>query len=661
MFRIALVIHLFLSGVVWSTENSWTSSGPFGGYFHSFAFSPANSRLIFASEFDGLFRSTDEGLTWHRVRISGGEFTVRIHPKVPEIILAANYSHGVFRSVDQGETWEQIFEYSFEEDGFYDMEFDPSNSSILYSITYYHGVFKSGDGGRNWVASNSGLPLETIARCCVDTPQLEVDPKNGNTLYILTPGRRIYKSINGGNSWRPATNGLRFTDPVHALVIDPKNTLNLYAGGVNGVYRTTDGGTLWKSEKCDCSVRSLSLNPKNPSVLFGAGEGAFRTKDKGSNWEWFTPHPFIASIFLSIAVHPANPNLVFAGGFGAGISRSADGGDSWQTSNERLDALNVVRLIAHPKLPGRLLAVAGQQVYVSGDGGGTWDLPMRSRSSAFYFSDIAVHPQNPNLIVAVGARKDKPGAVVISKDGGGNWEAGRHFYGVNYGCGRCIAFDPDDQKTLYIVPFDKKKDRTEPLGVARSTDLGKSWKLLNNGLTAKDVWVITIHPRETSKLIAGTGTGKLFFSNNGGQRWIERSHGLDQTSIRAIAADPVEHRTLYVATYTSIFKSTDDGETWIRKTHGLPEAWYNFVDVDSTHPQTIYAAGQAGIFVSRDSGESWTRFEASGLGPFAVWNFLVDPTRPNWYYAGTDRGVFRYNRGSELLTQRHAATEKNPK
>ena len=640
--KTAILVLLILQHFAWGDENSWTSYGPFGGYVHSFAFSPANSNLIFAGEFDGLFRSTDQGLTWRRVQIPGGEFTVRMHPKDPETILAANYADGLFQSNDEGGTWKQIFHYPFEEDSFYDLEFHPTDPAVLYSISYYHGVFKSTDKGRSWVAKNSGLSLRNVARCCVDTPQLEVDPHHPETLYVLMPSRQVYKSADGGESWRLASAGLKLTGPVHALVIDPKDTRTLYAGGVNGIYRTTDGGFQWKSRGCDCSVRSLALDPRNPAIIYAAGEGAIRSTDKGAHWEWFSPHPFIASIFLSIAVHPVNPELVFAGGFGAGISRSQDRGDSWEPRNQRLDALNVIRLIAHPKLPGRLLAIAGQQVYLSGDGGQSWDLPLRSRSSAFYFSDIVIHPEDPNLIVAVGARKDKPGAVVFSKDGGNNWEARKDFHGVNFGCSRCVAFHPHDKNTLYLAPFRKNGDQATSLGVARSTDLGKSWKFLNNGITAKDVWVITVHPKDPTKIFVGTGSGKLFVSNNGGQLWVDRSAGLDQTSIRAIVSDPTDSGTIYVATYTAIFKSTDAGESWVRKTNGLPEAWYNFVDVDQKNPSNIYAAGEAGIFLSRDRGENWSVFDSRGLGPFAIWNFLIDPVRPESYYAGTDRGVFSY-------------------
>src|SRR5262245_3151748 len=99
---------LFCIAIVcsYASAEKWISHGPYGGYFQSFEFHPEKSNIIFASSFDGLFRSIDSGLTWQRVQLPGGEFTVRIHRKSPAI-LAANYSKGVFQSTDLGITWEQ--------------------------------------------------------------------------------------------------------------------------------------------------------------------------------------------------------------------------------------------------------------------------------------------------------------------------------------------------------------------------------------------------------------------------------------------------------------------------------------------------------------------------------------------------------------------------
>ena len=85
--------------------------------------------------------------------------------------------------------------------------------------------------------------------------------------------------------------------------------------------------------------------------------------------------------------------IVFVGGFGGGIFRSIDSGRSWETVNEKLDALNIVRLAADPSRSGRFFAVGGQQAFESRDSGNTWDLFLKGQGSTFWVSDLTMHPK----------------------------------------------------------------------------------------------------------------------------------------------------------------------------------------------------------------------------------------------------------------------------
>ena len=637
---VPLVVSLLVLLSPAARAEEWRSGGPYGGSFQSFLFHPARDNMVFASGLDGLFRSTDSGLTWHRLNLEGGEFVVRIHPSRPSLILAASSSRGVFSSTDEGVTWNLTYRYEFQPDAFYDMEFHPRDPQVLYAVSYEHGVFASTDAGKTWQTRNAGLSLKKYRDCCVDLPQIEIDPDGGKILYVLLPSRTVYRSDNGGQSWKPAGVGLEFTKEVHALTIDPRNTMQLYAGGANGIFRTLNGGKRWSSRHCGCYIWSFAVNPHDAREVYGVGEGALKSKDGGKNWEWVSPHPYLSGILLGVAVHPKNPNLVLVGGFGGGIFRSTDAGRSWETVNGTLDALNVARLVADPSTPGRLIAVGGQEAFESRDGGRSWDLFLKGQGSVFWVSDIAIHPKNPKLIVGAGYRRT-PGALTISRDGGKTWKTQSPYSGVNYGCSNCIALDPRDENVLYMAPFMKEKDQATQLGVAKSTDQGQTWNLINNGLTSRDIWTLAVSPLNSSLLFAGSGTGALFRSTDAGQSWSSASTGPDTTSIRAIAFDRAHQEIVYLSTYSSIFKSTDEGRSWTRKSEGMPKgAWLTFVDVDPASPDTIYAAGEAGLFISRDAAEHWEPFEGGGPGPFAVWNFLIDPSNPKHQYAGTDRGVF---------------------
>lgn len=638
MKHLVFLATLLVAIISSASDPGWISHGPYGGYFQSFFFHPEKNNVVFASSFDGLFRSVDSGVTWERLNLPGGEFNVRIHALKPDQILATNYSKGLFLGTDLGDKWEQIYQYSFDGDCFYDIEFHPTDPSILYAVTYYHGVYKSTDGGRNWTPRNSNLNLKNVADCCVDIPELEVNPENGNIIYVLLPSRRVYKTEDGGTSWQSASGGFNFRDEVHALAIDPKNTQTLYVGGSGGIFRSTDGGKTWTSRKCECLIWDLAVDPVHSKTVYAVGEGSLKSEDGFKTWEWLSPHPFLGGVLLGIGIHPKNPNLILVGGFGGGIFRSENGGRNWKTANQDLDALNIVRLQTDPIDPKHLFAIGGQQPFETRDGGITWDLFMKGQVSTFWISDLAIHPRNSNLIVAAGYRKKASGAVTLSTDGGKSWEARSDFQGVNYGCNVCVALDPNDEKMIYLAPFRKEKARTIPLGVAKSGDQGKTWNLLNDGLTQKDVWLISIHPGRPGILFAGTGSGKLFRSANNGLKWEDSSKGLDNTSIRAIAYDPKNPDVIYLATYSSLFKSEDGGKSWTSKSKGMPDSWFNYIGLDPDSSRTIYAAGGAGIFISLDAGETWSSSELGSPGPFAVWNLLI---QSGSYYAGTDRGVFQ--------------------
>lgn len=625
-----------------SGVQQWTSAGPYGGSFQSFVFHPTDDNVIFASELNALFRSTDRGRTWKRLEIPGGEFSVRIHPRNPSLILATGSSRAVYASQDLGNSWVEIYKQDFQNDFFYDMEFHPADPKTLYAVTFAHGVFKSTDRGRSWSGKNSGLNLRNKAECCIDLPQLEVDPKNGKVVYVLLPSRLVFKSENGGEKWKSASFGLKFTDEVHALKIDPKNNLILYAGGSNGIFHTSNAGLQWSSRHCNCYIWSFAVNPSDHKEVYGVGQGALKSVDGGKTWEGLSPHPFLSGILLGVAVHPKDPNLIFVGGFGGGIFRSQDSGRSWKTVNENLDSLQAAKIISDPAMKGRFFVVAGQEVYETRDHGTNWELFLKSQASGFWVSDLTIHKQNPKLIVAAGYRRGPGGAVTISADGGKTWSARSPYQGVNYGCSSCAALDPRQEQTIYVSPFQKSAGKVIPLGIAKSTDQGKTWNLINSGLTALDVWVLSIDPKNSSVVYAGTGTGKIFKSANAGASWSNISNGLDRSSIRQILPDSTNSDIIYAATSSGVFKSNNGGEDWSLLKNGLPVSSYNFIDATPTESPTLFAGGDAGIFVSKDEGDSWSRFDSNGLGTFDLWSLMINPYDPKTFFLGTDRGIFSY-------------------
>jgi photosystem II stability/assembly factor-like uncharacterized protein len=204
-----------------------------------------------------------------------------------------------------------------------------------------------------------------------------------------------------------------------------------------------------------------------------------------------------------------------------------------------------------------------------------------------------------------------------------------------------VVFDPVNPQIIYLAPFSKQDQKSVSQGIAKTKDQGKTWKLINKGIVDKDIWTIAVHPANTNLLFAGTGSGKLYRSENGGDSWTSLQN-LDGSSIRDIVFDDQNPNTMYISTYSSIFKSTNGGIDWIRKSDGLPDAWFNSLSFGPSRSKDLYASGEAGVFLTQDGGEHWKSFGNEGPGPFAIWTILTDPRNPKHYLVGTDRGVFSY-------------------
>jgi len=203
------------------------------------------------------------------------------------------------------------------------------------------GVLKSLDAGATWSAVSSGLPFPNPAsnqgnNAFVNT--LAIEPQNPGTIYAgiyaqgLAPGSAIFKTTNGGGSWRDI--GLHGFTSVDILAIDPQSPDTVYAkavdrigclpqrmpgtGGLDGcgwLYKTTNGGTSWNRINAGLlnDVTALAIDTQNPGTIYaGSGSGVFRSTDGGANWN--AVNSGLTGISVSaLAIDPRNPGTLYAG------------------------------------------------------------------------------------------------------------------------------------------------------------------------------------------------------------------------------------------------------------------------------------------------------------------------------------------------------------
>jgi photosystem II stability/assembly factor-like uncharacterized protein len=238
-------------------------------------------------------------------------------PSNPSFLLAAAWL-GVFNSVDAGVTWtsknpneSQVFE---------SVAIHPANPLILYATSrpdLHTMVFKSVDGGDSWNPASSGLP-EPVQNAFFTIPALAIDPSSPETVYAAT-NQGVFKTVTGGASWFAVNNGGP-TSQTDVVVVDPSTPQTVYALAYDVLYKTTNGGAEWSLIQNFSTASSLAVSPSPPSILYvgGEGPGVRRSRDGGTTWE--TVNAGLANTQVtSLVVDPVYSRRVFAGVAGGGV------------------------------------------------------------------------------------------------------------------------------------------------------------------------------------------------------------------------------------------------------------------------------------------------------------------------------------------------------
>lgn len=333
------------------------------------------------------------------------------------------------------------------------VENDPS---IIFIGTASGGVWKSESGGTSWEPVFDDQKLINIGSVAIQQSNPDViwvGTGEGNPRNSMNSGYGIYKSLDGGKSWKLM--GLEKTRLIHRIIIDPVNPNLVYVGtlgtawGKNterGVYKTTDGGKSWEkilyvNEKTGCA--DLVIDPTNPNKLLaamweyrrwpyyfnsgGPGSGLYISLDGGETWNRKTsrnglPEGNLGRIGLAIA--PGKPEIVYAliEAKKNALYKSVDGGDNWKMINDKEEIGNrpfyYSDLYVDPKNENRVYSLYSL-VSRSEDGGKSFDVIMPYYGSTSVHPDHHawyIHPDNPDFMI-----NGNDGGMAITRDGGETW------------------------------------------------------------------------------------------------------------------------------------------------------------------------------------------------------------------------------------------------
>ncbi len=527
---------------------------------------------------------------------------------------------------------------------------DPTNPDIIYAGTgeptgwpHYEGVgvLKSTDGGATW-ATTGAMDNDHIAR-------LVIDPSNTQVVYCagFGPGGGLYRTTNGGTSWTLTRAG-DITD----VVLNPSATNTLYIGVRNdGVYQSTDSGTSWTKLTGGLPATAsnrvmLTLCPASTQVLYAKlDRTVYKTTDGGSTWTNLGDHGGITHDYWCtyIAVDPTNSDIVFSAGIS--VERSLDGGTTWVPvmggTDSEIDRLHVDQhaMVFDPTNHSNIYSGNDGGVYRSTDGGNTW-LKVSTGLIITQFYDIGVSAAVPSMFG--GGTQDQGTNLTTA---GLTWES---IFGAD---GGYLLFHPTDPFTMW--------QETQYNSIHKTTDGGKTWTGATVGLTGPGPWIGAMILDPSNPNILFTGRQEIFRSTNGAGSWsaVSPTVGGD---VSALAMAPSSSAVVYAGTTTGkVWKSADGGTTWTEITTGaapgsatLPNRAVTRVTVDhgSAHIAYVCFSGFEGntpatpghVFRGTLVDGDWHWQDIGGNLPDIPVNGLeVDNHDANTLYAASDVGVFR--------------------
>ena len=311
-------------GGVWKTENAGQVWKPIFdkervASIGAVAVAPSDPNIVYVgtgeqTQGDGVYKSTDAGLTWRNVGLPDTHSItgIVIDPRNPDVVLVgaigdhwSGVERGVFKTTDGGKSWQKVL-FKDAAMGVANLESDPDNPGVLYAALYRRpdgppdpdakksteqnaAIYKSTDQGSTWKAvEGKGLPTEPMGRVGVAV----ATGTNGMRVYAIA-AQGLFRSEDGGATWQSGTTDPRITGNGYfsRVFIDPKNADRVYVAQTS-MYRSTDGGRTfeaWAGAPSGDDYHVLWINRANTRyMVVGVDQGASVSEDGGDSWSsWY--------------------------------------------------------------------------------------------------------------------------------------------------------------------------------------------------------------------------------------------------------------------------------------------------------------------------------------------------------------------------------------
>ena len=584
---------------------------------------------------DGIYKSTDGGKTWKNMGLRESDHIGRIvvNPQDTDIVYVAALGHlwganperGVYMTTDGGLNWKQVLGINGDT-GAVDLVMDPANPKVLLAAAYqrrrsgwgfngggpWSGIYKTVDGGRTWRKITAGLPTGDTGRIGLD-----IYRKDSNIVYATIENRNggVFRSEDKGETWTKVSSVNPRPMYFSQIRIDPNDKSRIYVCGVD-LYVSDDGGktlTPTGSPGVHSDHHGLWIDPRNSRHLIDGNDGGiWESRDRGLTWDHFNNYP--TGQFYNVSVDMQQPYNIYGG-----MQDNA----SWGGPSAVRDRQGIANDHWY-----QMLSCDG--MFASVD----------PNDSDTIYTDC----QDGRIVrydKKSGERKPiQPQPAAGEANLRWNWTTP-------------IVVSPHDSKTLYIGGN----------RLFKSTDRGSTWSAISPDLTtqtdrdsltlmdtpAKDITLskndgmssfgnitaIAESPRRAELVYVGTDDGNLQITRDGGRTWANLTGNVrgvpKMIYVSRVTPSAFNDGTVYVSFdghrsddfKPYVYVSTDFGNTWRSITSNLPGGSVYTIKEDPKNQNLLYAGTEFGLFASLDRGSTWTRW--SSLPTVAVFDLVVHP------------------------------------
>ena len=650
-----------VAGGVWKSDDAgqyWenvTDRFLTTGSIGALAVAPSDGNVIYAgtgestiridvTHGDGVYKSTDAGVTWRHMGLVESRHIgeIRVHPDDPDLVYVAALGHsskdnperGLYRSKDGGENWELVLHVS-ERAGAVDVSLDPNNPRILFATVWQtrrtfwsidsggpdSGLWRSRDGGDTWenISQHPGLPDGILGKIGVS-----VSPARSGRVFAMVEAegrkRGLYRSDDFGETWEKVSSnpdlGWRPWYYQH-VIAHPTDADEVFVMNMKA-WRSVDGGkTFDEFHTPHGDNHGLWIDPANPDRMIGCDDGgAWVSFNAGGSWS--TIYNQLTAQFYHVATDDQFPYMVYGS----------------QQDNSS---------IAVPSQDGRG-AINWADCYAPGTAESGYVAPKPGDANVVYVGAIGSSPGGGESLQRYDHITKQVQLVNV-------WPEPYHDGNtaeVRFQWTYPIVFSPHDSNVLYVAGNK----------LFRTTDEGHSWQTISPDLTYADpatmgvsgpltmdtagaemyatIFSLMVSAHQQGVLMTGSDDGLLHRSMNDGGDWanVTPPDLAKFSQVTMIAESPHTPGTIYMTAarhktgdYTPyVYKTTDLGTTWIRIDAGLPE--HEFCRVIREDPHRVgllYVGTELGIHVSFDDGANWQSLQ-SNLPVTPIYDFVVKDT-----------------------------------